>query len=186
MGMTRHILNPVVAAICAVFALAAPALADGGRAAELLDELQQPDLPNWKQVEQAIWAEWAKSGSPSGDLLLNRGREAVEAGEIEAAIAHLTALTDHAPDFAEGFNARALAYFKADLYGPAIADIARALELNPRHFGALTGLGSILEETGQYDAAREAFAAAHAIHPHDPDLEKAVKRLEILTSGRTL
>ncbi|WP_132461127.1 tetratricopeptide repeat protein [Rhodovulum marinum] len=184
--MRRHILNPVVTAICLVLALSAPVRADEARAAELLDELQTPDLPNWKQVEEAIWAEWAKSGSPSMDLLLKRGREAVEAGAFDTAIAHLTALTDHAPDFAEGFNARAIAYFKAGLYGPAIADIARTLDLNPRHFGALTGLGAILEETGRYDAALEAVRAARAIHPHDPDLEEAEKRLELLTSGRTL
>lgn len=186
MGMRRHILNPVVTAFCAALALSAPVRADEARAAELLDELQQADLPNWKQVEEAIWAEWAKSGSPAMDLLLKRGRDALEAGDTDKAIAHLTALIDHAPDFAEGYNARALAYFKAGLYGPAIADIGRTLELNPRHFGALTGLATILEETGQQDAALGAYTAARAIHPHDPDLEKAVERLEILTSGRTL
>ncbi|WP_170290343.1 tetratricopeptide repeat protein [Rhodovulum strictum] len=183
--MRRYILNPLVTAICASFCLSA-AWADGERAGALLDELQRPDLPNWKQVEREIWEEWAKSGSPSMDLLLKRGRDAITAGKFETAIAHLTALTDHAPDFAEGYNARALAYFRAGLYGPAIADLARTLELNPRHFGALTGLGAILEETGQLQAARDAYGAARAIHPHDPDLESAAQRLELLTAGRRL
>lgn len=186
MGMRWNILNPLVTAICAAFCLSVTAWAEDDRAGALLDELQRPDLPNWKQVEREIWDEWARSGSPSMDLLLKRGREAITAGAFETAIAHLTALTDHAPDFAEGYNARALAYFRAGLYGPAIADLARTLELNPRHFGALSGLGAILEETGQLEAARDAYLAARAIHPHDPDLERAVERLELLTSGRTL
>ncbi|SIO12796.1 Tetratricopeptide repeat-containing protein [Rhodovulum sp. ES.010] len=182
MGISRHILNAVVTA----FLAAAPALADGSRAEALLDELQQPDLPNWKNVEDSIWEEWSRSGSAAMDLLLRRGREAVEEGAFETAIEHLTALTDHAPDFAEGYNARALAYFKTGRFGPAVADLARTLQLNPRHFGALMGLGAILEETGRYDAALEAYQRAHAIHPHDPDLEEAVTRLELMTSGRSL
>ncbi|TCO71237.1 tetratricopeptide repeat protein [Rhodovulum euryhalinum] len=184
--MLRKLLNPVVTAFCAAFALSGPTLADGDRAAELLQELREPELPNWKQVEQAIRAEWAKSGSASMDLLLRRGRDAVEAGDFEAAIAHLTALVDHAPDFAEGYNTRAMAYFRAGLFGPAIGDLARTLELNPGNFVALTGLATILEETARYEAALRAVRAARAIHPHEPDLEEAEKRLEILTSGRTL
>ena len=186
MGMLRRFLNAPMVAFSLGLALAGPAAADSDRVGELLDELQQPDLPNWKQVEDAIWTEWSKSGSPSMDLLLKRGRDALEAGDAETAIAHLTALTDHAPGFAEGYNVRAIAYFKAGLYGPAIADLMHTLELNPRHFGAMTGLGTIFEETKRYDAALAAFKAARAIQPHDPDLEEAVTRLEILTSGRTL
>lgn len=181
--MRRPLLN---ATVTAIFFSAVPvpaARADDGRVAELLDELQRPDLPNWKQVEQEIWAEWSRSGSPAMDLLLERGREA---GDVETAIAHFSALIDHAPDFAEGYNARALAYFNAKLYGPALADLARVLELNPNHFGALKGLGTILEELGQYDAALRAFRAARAIHPHEPDLEEAVERLDRRTSGQTL
>ena len=186
MGILRRFLNATFLTVSLGLAAAGPATADSARASDLLDEWQKPDLPNWKQVEDAIWTEWSKSGSPSMDLLLKRGREALEAGDIDTAIAHLTALADHAPDFAEAYNVRAIAYFKAKLFGPAIADLVRALELNPQHFGALTGLGTIFEETGRYDDALEAFRAARAIQPHDPDLQEAVTRLEILTSGRTL
>ncbi|WP_342768191.1 tetratricopeptide repeat protein [Rhodovulum viride] len=161
-------------------------LADSARADELLEELQLPDLPNWQRVEDALWTEWSKSGSASMDLLLKRGRDAIEAEAFGTAIEHLTALVDHAPDFAEAYNSRALAYYRSGLYGPALSDLAHTLELNPRHFGALTGLGTILEETGHDAAALGAYRAAHAIHPHDPDLEEAVHRLEIVTSGRTL
>ena len=56
------------------------------------------------------------------------------------AIEHFTALIDHAPDFAEGWNARATAYYQTGDFGPSIADIGQVLTLNPRHFGALVGL----------------------------------------------
>ena len=111
------------------------------------------------------------------DLLLQRGREAMEAEDFEAAIEHLTALTDHAPDFAEGFNARATAYFHAEMYGPSLADIERTLALNPRHYGAMAGLGTIMMELGQEAKALEAFRKANALNPHRTDLIEAIKTL---------
>lgn len=186
MGVHRSFLNPLVAAFMLLFSLSAPVSAQSVVLDQLFDELQSPDLPNWKQVEGQIWAEWSKSGSPAMDLLLKRGRDAMEAGDFDVAIEHLTALTDHAPDFAEGFNARATAYFRDGLYGPSLADIAHTLTLNPRHFGALTGLGTILEELGNTEKALEAYRAANAIQPHDPALLQAIARLEKQVSGLTL
>ena len=117
------------------------------------------------------------------DLLLQRGKDALEAGETLEAIGHLTALTDHAPDFAEGWNTLAMAYFGADRYGPALDAIRRALALNPRHFGALAGLGRIMEEMGEDRAALAAFRAAHAINPHQGGIEAGLNRLERKTGG---
>ncbi|MCV2881442.1 tetratricopeptide repeat protein [Actibacterium sp. XHP0104] len=153
---------------------------------ELYAELARPDLPNWEMVEDEIWKEWSKSGSPAMDLLLKRARDAMEAGDFALAVEHLTALTDHAPDFAEGYNARASAYFQLGLFGPAVDDLRRALALNPRHFGAMIGLGSILEDVGDTEKALRAFRAALAIHPHEPDLKEAVERLEREVSGAAL
>lgn len=144
----------------------------------LFAELQQPDLPNWEAVEAQIWDAWSRSGSPAMDLLLQRGREALESEDLGAAIEHLTALTDYAPDFAEGWNARATAFFQADELGLSLADIERTLALNPRHFGALGGLAAILEMLDQPRAALSAYRAAHTIHPHRPNVEDAIERLE--------
>ncbi|WP_372605156.1 tetratricopeptide repeat protein [Actibacterium sp.] len=165
-------------------AFAAPA--DAARLDDLLAELAQPDLPNWEMVETEIWNEWSKSGSAAMDLLLRRGREAMDAGDFAQAVDHLTALVDHAPGFAEGYNARASAYFQLGLYGPALEDLAHALALNPHHFGAMIGLGSILQDLDQPQRALDAFRAALAIHPHEPDLKEAVERLEQQISGPTL
>lgn len=159
---------------------------ENDRLEELFAMLREPDLPNWQMVEEQIWAEWSRSGSPSADLLLKRGREALDEENVSVAIDHFTALIDHAPDFAEGYNARATAYFHADLFGPSLEDIRMTLALNPRHFGAMTGLGTILEHLGESDAALKAYVAASEINPHDPDLQKAVKRLEKAVAGATL
>jgi tetratricopeptide (TPR) repeat protein len=94
------------------------------------------------------------------------------------AVEHLTALTDHAPEFAEGWYARATAYYLTGRVGPALADLQRALVLEPRHYRAITGLAVILEETDQPRRALEVYRRALAIHPHAPDIKEAVARLE--------
>lgn len=179
------LLNPVVAAfVAALLALASPAQAqDATKEAELRAQLADPALERWQRVERELLIEWSKSGSAAMDLLLERGRDALQSGDAEAAVEHLTALTDHAPDFAEGWNARATAYYQAGRFGPAMEDIARALALNPNHFGALSGLGLILEETGFDARALAAFRAAHAIHPHQPGIKASLDRLERQVAG---
>ena len=159
-------------------------------AAEPLDrlytELADPANEHWQRTQADILREWSKSGSPAMDLLLKRGRDAMEAGDLAVAIEHLTALTDHAPDFAEGWNARATAFYMAGQFGPSMTDIARTLNLNDHHFGALAGLGMILEELGRDEAAIRAYRASLAIHPHQDALHQALDRLEKKTSGRSL
>ncbi len=186
MTKLHQILKPVVAALLLVGWLAGPVLGQAGNLDELFTELAQPDNPDWQRVEDDIWAAWSRSGSDAMDLLLERGRAAIEEGNLDAAIEHLTALVDHAPEFAEGWNARATAYFNAGLYGPSLADIERTLALNPRHFGALAGLGLILEDLGLRDRALEAYKRARAIHPHRPDILEAIERLEKEQTGTKL
>ena len=154
--------------------------------ADLYARLADPDNEDWALAESDILREWSKSGSPAMDLLLKRGKDAIGAGDLPAAIEHLTALTDHAPDFAEGWNARATAYFTVGELGPSVNDIARTLTLNPRHFGALSGLGMIFEQLEQPEKALEAYRAALAIHPHMQGVSEAVKRIEAETAGQDL
>ncbi|MCK0143815.1 tetratricopeptide repeat protein [Aliiroseovarius sp. F20344] len=144
----------------------------------LFEQLLSADDSNWQALEDEIWALWARSGSASMDLLLKRGQDAIEAGDLERAIDHLSALTDHAPEFAEGWNVRATAFYLTGELGLSLDDIARTLALEPRHFGALTGLGLILEELGDEQRALEAYQHALAIHPHSDDIKGAVARLE--------
>lgn len=183
MTFPRAIINFVVAAIlCGIPVVAfAQSTAD-----DFLDRLADPELRNWDVVEGELYQRWQFSGSPTADYLLRRGIEAREAEDFEAAYDHLTALVDHAPDFAEGWNARATLFFQMQMYGPAIADLQRVLALEPRHFGALAGLGMMLEDMGDTDRALEAYEAAHAIHPNQPDIERLLETLRQRLEGRPL
>ena len=180
----KHIVASVCGVLMAIFAMnGGAALAQTTAMDGLFQELADPDNQNWEKVQNQIVREWSKSGSPAFDLLLSRGQAAMEAGDFEAAIDHLTALTDQAPDFAEGWNARATAYYLSGRFGPSLADIEHVLTLEPRHFGALAGLGLILQEIGRKDEALKAFRASLAIHPHQEGINQAADALEQELSG---
>jgi tetratricopeptide (TPR) repeat protein len=187
MGMIR-LRNLAAALALAAAWLPAPAAAEAPspRLEALLADLADPERDDWMRIESEIVREWSRSGSDAMDLLLRRGQDALEAEDWRAALEHLTALVDHAPDFAEGWNARATAFYMLGWYGPAIADIEEVLRLNPRHFGALAGLGTILESMGQPELALEAFEAAQALHPHRPEIVRGVERLERRGGGADL
>ncbi|MEL6689594.1 MAG: tetratricopeptide repeat protein [Pseudomonadota bacterium] len=161
-----------------------PAFADDLQA--LFDRLQSVDAADYQPIEEKIWREWSKSGSPAMDLLLKRGEDAMESDDWEKAIEHLTALTDHAPGFAQGFHARATAYYNVGKYGPALEDLRSALALEPRHFGAMSGLATIFEELGLEEEALEVYYEVRAIHPHRENLSTAIERLEKKTAGRAI
>jgi tetratricopeptide (TPR) repeat protein len=190
--------TPAVAAITLIFAFfpfsgpifaqtngqtVAPPVAPSEDLDVLFVQLKHPPDGDWRSVESQIWRIWSHSGSDSMDFLLARGRAAMRAGSFDKAVEHLTALTDHAPNFAEGWNARATVYFMMDKYGLAIADIQRTLALNPRHFGAMSGLAMIFERLDQPKKALEVYRKAQTIHPFRPDILKAIKRLEEETQG---
>ncbi|WP_232830834.1 tetratricopeptide repeat protein [Tropicimonas sp. IMCC34011] len=168
------------------FFSAALAQGTGADVEGMLERLADPETRGWEQIEADIMREWSKSGSPAMDLLLQRGNEALAENDTELAIDHFTALVDHAPDFSQGWNARATAYYQAGLYGPAMSDIARALELNPRHFGALAGLAIILDELDEKELALQAYRRVEEVNPHREELGRAIERLEQETGGRTL
>ncbi len=142
------------------------------------------DVQTAAPVEQAIWAHWADSGSPTVNILLERATAAENAGDAELAERFLDQASDLAPDYAETWNRRANLYYSTDDYPGAIAAIQETLKREPRHFGALAGLGLIYEELGQQRAALEAFRAALVIHPNYETALQGVRRLEPRVDGR--
>lgn len=110
----------------------------------------------------------------------------MEEGDYALAIEHLTALTDHAPQFAEGFHARAQAYFRAELYGPALDDLELALALNPQHFDAIFGLAVMVQEFGDPRRAADLYRRVLTIHPNHENAGKALSRLKRDGIGREL
>ncbi|MEM6483091.1 MAG: tetratricopeptide repeat protein [Pseudomonadota bacterium] len=186
MGIHRSFLNRIVAALFAVFVCAGPSFADQARLDALMMDLAGAEEDDAQRIARDIEHEWSISGSPSADLLLKRGNDALEAGEVARAIEHLTALTDHAPNFAEGWHRRAMAYARAEKLGPALSDLERTLMLEPRHFNALVSLGSLLQEVGYADLARDAFEQALALHPHHPQAQMSLSTVDAEIGGAEL
>ena len=176
MGMISQILKCLVTTVFALVLFFNPAGAETSEA-ELLAQLSIASESEAKTLERELGLIWDRSGSASMDLLLKRGREALEDEDNRRAIEHLSALTDHAPDFAEGWHARATAYFRAGFYGPALDDLQRALALNPNNYNAVFGLGVMLMEFGDVPRAAEAFDRALELNPHHQPAKEARARL---------
>jgi len=153
----------------------------------LFDALKAaPDAEIAKQVENRIWAIWLASGSDTADLLMSRVKAAIEAKDTRLAIALLGSIIDIRPDYIEAWNRRATLFFALKDYGRAMADIQEVLHREPRHFGALAGLGMILEEVGENKQALEAYRKALAINPHMPKIPDQVKALSEKVEGRDI
>ena len=153
---------------------------------ELLDRLRMASPAEAGRIEREVQMAWSRSGSATMDLLYARGNDAMRDGNTKLAIEHFTALTDHAPEFAEGYHARAQAYFAAGLYGPAIDDLETTLILNPDQYNAIFGLGAILQEFGNLRAAADLYRKVLAINPHHENAQRALDGLRRDGVGRTL
>lgn len=190
MGINKHLLNYIATAFCAGIwistPLAAQTEAETGRLDLLFEQLQNAEPAQVGRIEGQIMSEWSKSGSAAMDLLLRRAEDAFEDGAPDIAVEHYTALIDHAPDFAEGYNGRAAAYYQLGLYGPAIDDLRQTLVLEPRHFGAMTGVAVLLEELDRPEDALEVWRKIEEITPADADVAMAIERLLTLQAGQTL
>lgn len=192
--MFRNILKPIVAAAgLAALLLASAALAQEAtpesavnRLDRLMQELSAAEPKDARRLEDEIRLEWDRSGSASANLLLDRGRKAFDAGNVQSAIEHYTALTDHAPDFAEGWVERARAFFELQQFGPALSDLETALALNPNHFEAISGLGLIFETMNRPQEAYQAYTLVRSIHPNHPAVTEALERLEPVVKGQAL
>lgn len=193
-----HNLKPIVGASAAIVVLLAAIWANPVRAdihngapmndlfRELHDIQDSAQIGMAKRVAREIKMEWAKSGSPSMDLLLKRGRDAMDEQDFDAAIDHFSALIDHAPGFAEGWHGRATAFFRSSQYGFAIGDLEQTLALNARHFGAIYGLAVILEQMGDIDRAYDIYQEVRMLYPLHPEATKALLRLEVRVNGTEL
>lgn len=185
--MTSLKKTPFAVTVALGLSLATPVWGqDGDELRDLLAEMANPETTHPDQVEARIHALWSKSGSRSMDLLLQRGEAAIEQEDYRAAVEHLTAVTDHAPEFAEAWNMRATAFFLMEEYGLALNDLSRAITLNPNHFNAAFGIGVILEEFGEYDHALRAFRMVQDLNPHQEGIEDAINRLLVLSNGRDI
>ncbi len=149
----------------------------------LFERLSDPDLEEWEEVEKEVWRLWSNSGSRSMNLLLELGTRAMAKGDLRAAVERFTVLVENAPGFAEGWNKRATAYFLMQRYSLSVADIEKTLTLEPRHFGAMSGLGMILERFDRNEEALGVYEHLVTIHPHRQEAQDAIRRLRTRVLG---
>lgn len=160
------------------------------RAAATLDDLfadlrRQTKVPAASRVARMIWSKWNDSGSDTVNLLMQWSAKAIEEKNYAAAEDLLTQVVTLAPDYAEGWNRRATLYFAKSDYGRSIADIERVLQLEPRHFGALAGLGLILDRTGAEKKSLETWYKVLEIYPANRKAQEAVVKLEEELAGKS-
>ena len=163
----RSILNAVLAV--AFLTLAVPATADQNdpRLDQLFSRLKKTDdLAVAKSIERDIWGIWTRSGDEAIDREMEKGLNAMDLGNAKAALTVFDSVVKKAPEYAEGWNKRATIYYYMNEYEASIRDVEKTLALEPRHFGALAGLGSIYLETGKEQDALKALEKALAVHPH--------------------
>ena len=131
-----------------------------------------------KRTENAIIGLWLESGSDTIDLLMSWGVQAIANKNYPQALDILDRIVTLKPDYVEGWNKRATVYFLTDRYSQSLADIEHVLVLEPRHFGALVGLGSIFRELGDDQRAIAAYNQALELDPHLSDARKVLEELE--------
>ena len=145
-----------------------------------------PDADAAKLVESRIWALWLASGSDTTDLLMTRVKAAADGKDLNLAIELLNAVIELRPDYVEAWNRRATLHFTNKDYSASLADIRQVLAREPRHFGALSGLGIIMQEFGEEKLALEAFRRALAVNPHLQKIPDFVKTLTEKVEGRDI
>ena len=145
-----------------------------------------PDETSAKAIEDRIWAAWMISGSDTCNLLMGRVKAATDAKDYDLALKLLNAIIEIKPDYVEAWNQRATIYYLKNDYAHAVADLGQVLVREPRHFGALSGLGLILQELGDDKNALKAYRDALAIDPHLEHVPDVVRELSDKVEGRPI
>ena len=178
-----------VALLAALFAGVPDASADqrDPRLAKLFVALAEASDPAAAlAIEGAIWGIWLDGGDPGLNEIMARGVEAMHASRLRDAADRFTELILAAPGFAEAWNKRATVYYLMDRYEDSVRDIERTLALEPRHFGAISGMGLIFLERGDEEGALGAFEKVLEIHPRALGARFQVERLRERLEGRRI
>jgi tetratricopeptide (TPR) repeat protein len=172
----------VLIAVMAAAALGWPGLAAADQKDSRLDALFEQlraaaSPPEAQVIETQIWLIWMEAKDGPTDTLMQLGLAAMQAGNLAGALELFDAVTTRKPDFAEGWNKRATVLYMLGAHERSAEDVAKVLELEPRHFGALAGLGLIDMELEKSDEAIDAFERALKLHPQ---LSGVKQRLDAL------
>jgi tetratricopeptide (TPR) repeat protein len=145
-----------------------------------------PDEISAKHVEARIWAIWLQTPSDTVALLMTRAKVAMDTQNSDVALKLLDAVVRLRPEYVEGWNRRATLYYLRNDYAHSLQDIEQVLAREPRHFGALAGLGMIMQDLGDDKRALDAFRKALAVNPHLDKVPEMVKTLSEKVEGRDI
>ena len=145
-----------------------------------------PDEASAPHVEARIWAQWMQTPSDTAALLMTRAKAAMDAKNIDIALKLLDSVVKLRPDYVEAWNRRATLYYLKSDYRHSLEDIQQVLIREPRHFGALAGLGMIMQDIGDDKRALDAFRKALAVNPHLEKVPELVKSLTEKVEGRDI
>ncbi|QPC85825.1 hypothetical protein GA830_03070 [Mesorhizobium sp. NBSH29] len=146
---------------------------------------REPNEKAAQRIAGKIWQAWFESGSASIDLMMKWANDAIEAKNYPVALDFLDQIVVLEPKFAEGFNRRATVHFMMRDFGKSMADIERTLQLEPRHFGALTGLAEIMKGRNSKQLSLDAYQRVLALYPMLRSAQKEVSDMsEDLTGER--
>ena len=146
----------------------------------LLRALKDSDAEVRRLAEAAVWAVWSRSGDAAVDAILERGVVQMREGHVEASVDTFSEVIRRRPDFAEGWNKRATAYYLLGEWRRSAADCDEVLRRNPQHFGALSGYGMIWLELDQPARALERFEQALTVNPNLDSVQRTIDALRAL------
>ena len=184
-----RLIVPLLAWLVVSLASSAPAWADqkSPRVAKLLDQLAKARTPvEAEALEGSIWKIWIHYEDAEVQRFMAIGISAMTTGNLEVAYSAFDQIVGMAPDFAEGWNKRATVNFMMKNLDASMRDIEHTLALEPRHFGALSGMGLIFDAVDNPKAAADAWEKALAIHPFMPGVRQHVKELRQRERGRPI
>jgi len=181
-NMRGAIWQIVVFGILAILMMAAPATGRADQSDERLEELfdrlrTTADPLEAQIIEVQIWRIWTDSGRDDMNALVEDGTRFMIQGGLKEAIAIFDRVVTTLPDFAEGWNKRATAHYLNGDYPASVIDIERTLALEPRHFGAISGMGLIFMARGDEANALRAFEEVLKVHPHARGAKARVEEL---------
>ena len=163
--------------------LGASALSETGTMADapaLVRALRDPDAQVRRLAEAALWAVWSRSGDDAIDDILAIGVGQMRGGQLEASVETFSEIIRRRPDFAEGWNKRATAYYLLGEWRRSAADCEEVLRRNPQHFGALSGYGMIWLQLDEPARALERFEQALAVNPNLESVQTTADALRAL------
>lgn len=189
-GLAEGLLSLILVPMFKAFAIASFIFVSGpsfGPSDEMFEELKNaPTEEEATSVALDIWAAWMESGSAAADLVMERAVTAQSQGDLELARELYDRVIAIQPEYAEAYNRRASVFLLEEKMAEALRDVNEALRLEPRHFGAWTGLARVLEELGAKDEAIDAYREALKVHPTLGPAKSAVARLEKEQTGQGL